>query len=245
MSAGGIRARVRAELTKEIADVARRHLAESGAAGLSLRAVARELGMASSAVYRYFPSRDDLLTALIVDAYDAIGAAAEAADREAGPDLRERWRAVCFAVRGWALAHPHEWALVYGSPVPGYSAPRTTVQPAARLPMVIIGIIRDGLAAGSITDPAEGTDEVLHPALVEDVGLPIGPATSLGSRGVLVWSSLIGTITFEVFGQLTNVVQDRDRYFEVTIDRLGALVGITELRRARPRGRSPRPPAPP
>jgi len=80
MSAPGVRARVRAELTREIAEVARQHLASDGAAGLSLRAVARELGMASSAVYRYFPSRDDLLTALIVDAYDALGEAAETAD---------------------------------------------------------------------------------------------------------------------------------------------------------------------
>ena len=70
---GTIRARARAELTEQIKEVARRQLAETGSAGLSLRAVARELGMVSSAVYRYFPSRDELLTALIVDAYTAIG----------------------------------------------------------------------------------------------------------------------------------------------------------------------------
>ena len=73
------RARARAELTNEIKATARRHLAEVGAPALSLRAVARELGMASSAVYRYFASRDELLTALIVDAFDAVGAAAEEA----------------------------------------------------------------------------------------------------------------------------------------------------------------------
>src|SRR5215211_5359016 len=74
------RERIRAELTAEIADAARRQLAEVGAAAVSLRAVARELGMASSAVYRYFPSRDELLTRLIIDGYDALGAAAESAD---------------------------------------------------------------------------------------------------------------------------------------------------------------------
>src|SRR6195952_94357 len=75
------RARVRAELTREITDVARRQLNESGAAALSLRAVARELGMVSAALYRYFPSRDDLLTTLIVDAYDAVGTAAAKAEK--------------------------------------------------------------------------------------------------------------------------------------------------------------------
>src|SRR4029079_15259425 len=90
------RERVRAELTTEITDAARRQLAEVGAAALSLRAVAREVGMVSSAVYRYFPSRDELLTRLIIDGYDDLGAAAEAADDPTAPPL-ERWTAVCRA----------------------------------------------------------------------------------------------------------------------------------------------------
>src|ERR671913_882383 len=101
------RERIRAELTAEIPDAPRRQLAEVGAAALSLRAVARELGMASSAVYRYFPSRDDLLTRLIIDGYDDLGAAAEAADKPSAAPA-ERWLAVCRAVREWARAHPHE-----------------------------------------------------------------------------------------------------------------------------------------
>src|ERR1700756_1738163 len=113
------RERARAELTREIKEEARRQLAEVGAHGLSLRAVARELGMVSSALYRYFPSRDDLLTALIIDAYDAIGSAAEAAiAASAGAPARERWAAACRAIRAWAVANPHEYALIYGSPVP-------------------------------------------------------------------------------------------------------------------------------
>ena len=124
------RQRARAELTREIKEAARRQLAETGAPQLSLRAVARELGLVSSALYRYFPSRDDLLTALIIDAYDSLGEAAEAAaaaNGTAGP--RGGWRAVCHAVRDWARANPHEYTLIYGSPVPGYQAPRDTVGP--------------------------------------------------------------------------------------------------------------------
>src|SRR4051812_10674543 len=129
------RERVRAELTAEITDAARRQLGEVGAAALSLRAVARDVGMVSSAVYRYFPSRDDLLTRLIIDGYDALGLAAETADDPSATPV-ERWLTVCRAVRAWALAHPHEYALLYGSPVPGYAAPADTVPAAARVGVV-------------------------------------------------------------------------------------------------------------
>src|SRR6476619_3633829 len=123
MSAGSIRARVRAEMIDEIKAVARRHLAADGA-NLSLRAVARDMGMVSSAVYRYFASRDDLLTALIIEGYNAMGEAAERAEAAVPRrDLPGRWMAICHAVRDWGRAHPAEYALLYGSPVPGYAAP--------------------------------------------------------------------------------------------------------------------------
>src|SRR5215510_559149 len=113
-----LRARVRAELVEEIKLAARRHLAVDGA-NLSLRAVARDLGVVSSALYRYFASRDDLLTALIIDAYNAIGEAGELADAAVAErlNLRGRWLAIAHAWRDWALAHPAEYALIHGSPV--------------------------------------------------------------------------------------------------------------------------------
>src|SRR5581483_1418698 len=127
-----------AELTAAIKDAARRQVAAVGAAALSLRAVARELGVVSSALYRYFPSRDDLLTALIIDAYDDLGATAEQAVAASHRDPpRARWRAVCDAIRDWARAHPHEYALLYGSPVPGYRAPDETVPHAARVAIAL------------------------------------------------------------------------------------------------------------
>ena len=151
------RERARAELTREIKEGARRQLAATGADGISLRAVARELGMASSALYRYFPSRDDLLTALIIDAYDAIGEAAEQAIADGKPDEswgRDRWLAACHAIRGWALAHPHEYALIYGSPVPGYRAPEATIGPAARVPLAFAGVLAAATEAGELGDDA-------------------------------------------------------------------------------------------
>ena len=152
MPAGSIRARVRAEMIAEIKAVARRHL-ETDGANLSLRAVAREMGMVSSALYRYFASRDDLLTALILDAYNALGEAAEAADAAvtARSQLRARWLATTRGIRAWALRTPAEYALLFGTPVPGYAAPADTIAAAARTPVVLIRILADGFASGALT----------------------------------------------------------------------------------------------
>jgi len=220
------RERARAELTAEITDLARAQLATVGAAGLSLRAVARELGMVSSAVYRYFPSRDDLLTRLIIDGYDALGAAAEEAD---DPTLApaERWLAVCRAVRRWALAHPHEYALLYGSPVPGYRAPQDTVPAGIRVGVLLGRILGDAARAG-LLPPAAGTvtgtvsaeaAEVLggeHPSLDDAVR----------ARALLAWSSIYGTISFELFGQFTGAVTDADAFFDDAMRDLASLVGL-------------------
>jgi AcrR family transcriptional regulator len=221
------RERVRAELTAEIADAARRQLAEVGAAALSLRAVAREVGMVSSAVYRYFPSRDDLLTRLIIDAYDDLGAAAEAADDPAAAPAT-RWLAVCRAVRAWALAHPHEYALLYGSPVPGYSAPRDTVPAASRVGIVLGRILGDAARAG-VLPPAAGERD---PGLISDDAVAIlgGEHPALDEtvrvRGLMAWSALFGTISFELFGHFVGSVADGDRYFDRVMSDLAARVGF-------------------
>jgi AcrR family transcriptional regulator len=158
------RERARAELTREIKEAARRQLAAVGADGLSLRAVSRELGMVSSALYRYYPSRDDLLTSLIIDAYTALGEAAEGAIAGVRPGAgagagRARWVAACGAIRAWAVANPHEYALIYGSPVPGYRAPDATIGPAARVPFALAGVLADAVAAGEMSaDPGPVAD---------------------------------------------------------------------------------------
>lgn len=228
MAAANVRARVREQLTAEILDVARRMLSTEGAAALSVRAVARELGMASSAVYRYFPSRDDLLTVLILEAYNALGAAAE--DAEAAvprENITGRWRAACRAVREWALAHPHEYALLYGSPVPGYAAPQATIGPASRVALLFSQLLVDGAAAGrlsvSVTPAAQSS-------LAPDVLSLMGPAArldpSIGDRAILAWLSVYGTVSFELFGHLNNVVIDYPAFFDHAIDRLADLIGL-------------------
>src|SRR5262249_59675495 len=128
-----------------------------GGAALSLREVSRELGIGAWTLYRYFRNRDELLTALIIDAFNQLGAAAEDADaaaRRAGSGSGARWLAACRAVRAWALEHRHEFALVYGSPVSGYQAPADTVGPATRITRVLAGILYDTPAAGELHPPA-------------------------------------------------------------------------------------------
>ncbi|TDE12668.1 TetR/AcrR family transcriptional regulator [Jiangella asiatica] len=223
------RERARAELTREITEIGRRQLASEGATGLSLRAIAREMGMVSSAIYRYFPSRDDLLTALIIDAYNAIGEAVEQADaRCAEDDYPGRWRAVCRAARGWALAHPHEYALLYGSPVPGYQAPQDTVEPAIRDTVVYGRILADAYAGGALSPPdgfPAPPPSFSHDAEAVRSLMP-GLPDDLVARAVASWTGLFGILSFEIFGQFNNVVDDRTTLFEHTIDTLGRLVGL-------------------
>jgi AcrR family transcriptional regulator len=243
------RERARAELTREITEEARRQLAEAGAQGLSLRAVARELGMVSSALYRYFPSRDDLLTALIIDAYDAIGSAAEAAIAAVpGAPARERWGAACRVIRAWAVANPHEYALIYGSPVPGYRAPEATVGPASRVPLAFSSLLADAAAGGAVPAAAAEPPELAGPlaaqaaALSEALAeaLPAAPAeTAVPAaadacsipadvlvRAVIAWTQLFGMISFELFGQFVGSFEPADAVFDYAVERMAAFVGL-------------------
>ncbi|MFE5290017.1 TetR/AcrR family transcriptional regulator [Nocardia sp. NPDC056611] len=221
------RARARAEITREITDAARRQLAESGAPALSLRAIARELGMVSSALYRYFPSRDDLLTTLIIEAYDSIADAVENAVAAADTP-RAQWRAISHAVRDWAKAHPHEYALVYGSPVPGYRAPESTVGPASRVPVAALGVVNRAWKSASLTVPDESVDPVLaaqSAGIAEQVapGLPEVAVV----RGVMAWTQLYGTVTFELFGQLDNSMDPAGPFFAYSVEAMADFIGLT------------------
>ncbi|GIM95591.1 TetR/AcrR family transcriptional regulator [Paractinoplanes toevensis] len=226
MSAAGVRARVRAEMTEEIKTVARRHLATDGA-NLSLRAVARDVGMASSAVYRYFASRDDLLTALIIEAYDAVGDTAEAAaDQPAGGDA-DRFLALAHAVREWALADPHQWALIYGSPVPGYQAPQDTIGPATRVIFKIAAIVEAAYRAGQIAPGPEPTGRYAEElaAVAAQFGPDVPPR--LIGAALSAYFQLIGAISAELFGQLNNSVdEDRRGFFEFQMRGAAAFIGL-------------------
>jgi AcrR family transcriptional regulator len=223
------RERARAEVTGEIKRVARDHLAAHGPSALSLRAVAREVGMVSSAVYRYFPSRDDLLTALIIDAYTSVGERAtnaEAAVRRA--DLIGRWLAVASAVRGWAGETPHEYGLIFGTPVPGYAAPRDTVDPAAVIPLLLLGVLVDAASTGrSVSWRGRPIPRVVRSdvrALRAAAGMVLDDNALI--QGMMAWTQLIGVVSFELFGHFRNVVFDDEAYFDHQMRNIGLDLGL-------------------
>jgi AcrR family transcriptional regulator len=221
--AGSIRARVRAEMIDEIKVAARRHLAADGA-NLSLRAVARDMGMVSSAIYRYFPSRDELLTALIIDAYNSLGDAVEAADALVTDraDLRGRWFAVGRAIRRWALSQPSEYALIFGSPVPGYAAPQDTITAAARAPLTLLRIVAAARPDPRIDPSAAVVRDLEAVASTLDVEI----STASLAAGSMAWIHIFGAISFELFGQLNNVIEARAEYFDMQLSLMADLVGL-------------------
>jgi AcrR family transcriptional regulator len=226
----GARERARAEITAEITAEARRQLAVEGAAGLSLRAVARQLGMVSSGIYRYVANRDELLTMLIIEAYEGLGAAVEAsAAATVGQSPALRFTAAARAVRAWALAHPHEYALVYGSPVPGYAAPADTIGPAVRVAVALAGIVADAHRAG-LVEPASVPVDVT-PALRSDVdtvraALDVDLPDDVVVRLLAAWTQLFGLVSFELFGQTRNAITAHDDLLDVTAMAMARVIGL-------------------
>ncbi len=225
-------------MTAEILAVARRHVAEEGAAALSLRSVARDLQMAPSALYRYFDGRDALLSALILTAYESLAEVAEgAADAAAqGDDAGTtgttcdagRFVAVPRALRSWALAHPHEWGLVFGTPVPGYEAPEDTVEPYARVAAAMVRPLAEADAAGRRRAvPLPEVSLELH-AAVAPVAEGLLPQMPVGMVVLAIgaWTTVVGLISLEVFGHWRNTILDPGGFFEASVRHVAESLGL-------------------
>jgi AcrR family transcriptional regulator len=225
------RERVRQATVEEIKAVARAQMAAEGTAGVTLRAIAREMGMTAPALYRYFGSRDDLVTALVIDAYGALADAMEAAVDAVGAGRHaERVRAAFGAFRAWGLEHPTEFALIFGSPIPGYVAPEATRPAGLRHTDLLGRLLADAHADGAL-DPARIAPRP-PPALARQVeefqrrrGGPALPAPVL-AFGLGAWARLHGLVTLEVFGHLAPVVGDGTALFEQEMDAIIAQSGL-------------------
>ena len=221
------RAQQRIAQSAAIKEVARRLIADKGVTNLSLREVSRELGMVSSAIYRYFATRDELLTALIYDAYNELGAAVERAEgRVARGDTRGRWRAACRAVRRWARSNPHEYSLLYGTPVPGYVAPSVTVVAATRVTTVLARILNDDVAQRPPASRAPTTD--VRGFLQVDALAATMPGVDPPQyvRALMAWTTVFGAVSFELFGHYVGSVTNYARMFDAVVEELADLVSL-------------------
>jgi AcrR family transcriptional regulator len=227
-------------MTAEILAAAGERVARDGAAALSLRSVARDLEMAPSALYRYFDGRDALLSALILHAYESLAAEAERAAVHAGAPATphsgadgtgdaERFLVVPRAIRRWALAHPHEWGLIFGTPVPGYEAPQDTVEPYARIAAAMMRPVVEADAAGRLGADHHGravSDELRAAVAPVTEGLfPELPAANV-VLAVQAWTTLVGIISLEVFGHWRNTILRPEEFFEATMRDVAATVGL-------------------
>jgi AcrR family transcriptional regulator len=225
----GKRQETREQIEGRIVELGRRHLVEHGAAGLSLRAVARDLGMVSSAVYRYVSSRDELLTLLLVDAYSDLADAVDEA-RDTREAVVEIWSddviTIARAARRWAVAHPARWALLYGSPVPGYHAPpERTAGVGTRVVGAFFDAIASGIATGDIrltSDLAPQPTSSDFERIRQQFGFP--GDDHVIAKCFLLWAGVVGAISLEVFGQYgADTLGDPESVFDAQV-RL--LVGV-------------------
>lgn len=215
---------------RDIVRIGREQLATSTPAQLSLRAVARELGVVSSAIYRYVKDRDALLTLLIVDAYDEVGSEVEAAVHDARDESpTAQLQAAARALRAWGLREPSRFALLHGTPVPGYAAPAgLTNEPGTRFVVALVGILERAHAEGRVRE----VDGELPPALGADLeriateyGLSL-PRVNL-ARALGLWSAVVGAVTFEVFGQYgRETLSDPGAFLDAHVAGLAGTVGL-------------------
>jgi len=232
------RERLRLATVDEIKTVARAQMAAEGTASVTLRAIARDMGMTPSALYRYFGSRDELVTALVTDAYDALADAMEAAVAEVLPGSHaERLLAAFAAFRGWGVEHPTEFALIFGSPIPGYQAPETTRPAGERYTGLLLRLLAEAHRAGALR---RGRLDMRVPAALERQLVAFRERQGVADLPVPVlafalsaWVRLHGVVALEVFGHLRPAVGDGAPLFEQEVGAILRQSGLTP-RRARP-----------
>ncbi len=223
------RARARAQTLARIKDLARRQMGAEGAAALSLRSLARDIGVTSSAIYRYYDSRNTLLTELIEEGWTGTADAMAAADAAVDPDdVAARFRAMGLGLRRWALANPVDFALLYGQPIPGYVAPASTASAAARGWAVYLAPFVHAAELGLFDGPPPGPDlpDDLHRRLA---CMPIPHADALPpsalAAALAAWGHAVGLIGLELYHHLDAVSGDHtDQLYDWSLDHLAARI---------------------
>jgi len=207
-------------LGEAIKKVALKQMAINGSASLSLRAIARDLKITAPAIYNYFPSRDDLVTALIVDAYQSL--AIELAESLVNDEEShsKRVMASAHAYRDWALAHAEQYSLIFGAPIPNYHAPAEITDPAAAESMaVLINVIdaawRDD--ALKVDGMPSSTQEMIQ-AWIDKFSYTGDPAVI--HFAMACWAKIHGLVSLEIFGHFAAVPGEFsvDSFFKIEIE---------------------------
>jgi len=215
-----MRDRYRAQVRAEVKQAALRQLAQSGPAGLSVSAIGKELGVSGPALYRYFASRDELLTELVIDAYGDLADALRAAAGDApGQEPRARLEALARGYRSWALAQPHRYRLLFGPPLPGYDAHAHRLVAASEAAMdLLLGVLRE-LGNHTPAPPAQPLASQLT-AWAHAHAFDVDPAVAL--RAILLWSRLHGLVGLEIAGNFASMGIDPGQLFEAQLPALTA-----------------------
>jgi AcrR family transcriptional regulator len=226
------RARLRAEATSEIKAIALKLMAQGGPDAISLRAIAREMGMTAGALYGYFPTRDALITALITEVYTSFVMTAEAA-RDAVPadDSAGRLLAWAEAFRQWALANPEGFRLIYGDPVPGYQPPDggPAAEAERRACMGLTTLVAATWSYAERLQPASGHHWAdFDPRLVTEVrtSLPHLPPAGI-ALAMRVWGRLHGLVSLEIYGHLSPLTTGPAKLYRAEMLDLIRSLGLT------------------
>ncbi|AGL15844.1 TetR/AcrR family transcriptional regulator [Actinoplanes sp. N902-109] len=216
---------------ERIKTAALRRIAGHGPAGLDLPAIAADAGVPAEDLHEHFGDRSGLLTAMILDAYNAMGQAAEESDRKAcGQDAAplQRWVAICRAARAWAQAHPEEYKLIWGPPLPEYSAPPETMIAGARTALTLIAVVR---AADSLNQLQSDPGVQFSAGMQRNVqmlgsGMIAGVPDDVIARLLVVWTQLLGAISFAVYGHVNGFAADPAAFFDYAAENMGRYVGL-------------------
>ncbi len=228
------RERFREASIAEIKETARHLMAEMGTAGISIRAIARQMDMTAPSIYYYFSSLNDLITALILDGFQELASKLEAAAYEDADHrtYRERLYALAAAYRDWALKHPVDFQLVYGNPIPGYNQPTELTYPAARRSFALLArLLADAMEAGELVPPRE------YQTLPEDIDEPLKllaqneghelPHTALYLAAV-IWTQIHGRVTLELFNLIQPVTGNTEAFYRYETHNMLRQLGLRQ-----------------
>jgi AcrR family transcriptional regulator len=225
------RERIREATFEEIKVTAWKQIADQGVASLSLRAIAREMGMTAPGLYRYYTSRDDLVTALIIAAFNSFSdALEEARDKQGRDDHAGRFRAICRAYFNWAVADPQKYSLIFGTPIPGYVFHQEAGPAAQRAFLILQGVIGEAHAAGKITGelaalrlPAGLRSQ--YEALGK-MGMPYSPGVT--HLALSIWGSIHGITSLYLYGYLAGFLADQvEAFLGLEIEKMVRLLGLS------------------